>query len=349
MPSAPAAAGRRIRAACACSSGEPLLEPERRMDPRQLAVEAVRRRRDSATGRIGRRRAPSRAVPPSSAIDVAVGDERLDFEVVAPLVVNAARPAEVRGDAPERAMDQHADRALGPAEHARDLGGRHLVDEPQDERPPAIGREAARPRPGALGLGRAGSWLASTSVARRVPRPPRGAPAGAPQLRRRFATSLRAIWNSQTRKVEAPSPSAGRARSSNRGRRRAPGGRPARSRPRRRGGCRARRRRSCTPARDTCDTGRRMPGRVALRGLDQRTIAIEMRDLRSARRARAACCSVHLPQHPRGHFVTPGLRSVSGEPDVDDLADGRHGSRTVVGPETERATRPGRRRRRSPR
>ena len=34
------------------------------------------------------------------------------------------------------------------------------------------------------------------------------------RVRRRSATTLRAIWNSQTRNVDAPSPSAGRARSS---------------------------------------------------------------------------------------------------------------------------------------
>ena len=45
-----------------------------------------------------------------------------------------ARPAELARDAPQRAVDQHPDRAFGPAEDARDLGRGHLFDEAQDKR-----------------------------------------------------------------------------------------------------------------------------------------------------------------------------------------------------------------------
>ena len=98
--------------------------------------------------------------------------------------------------------------------------------------------------------------------------------------RRRSATTLRAIWKSQTRNVDAPSPSSGRARSSNRrrrGERREE--RRVRWRPRRRGGRGARRGRSCTPGRGTSDTGRRTgpgpPGR-----LHERAVAVEVDDMR---------------------------------------------------------------------
>src|SRR4051812_15985441 len=44
-------------------------------------------------------------------------------------------------------MDEDADGALGPAEDPRDLRGRHLVDEPQDQRLATIRRQAVNGKP----------------------------------------------------------------------------------------------------------------------------------------------------------------------------------------------------------
>ncbi len=116
-------------------------------------------------------------------------------------------------------MDEDADRALGLAEDAGDLGGRHLVDEAEDERLAPVGRQAADgpPRGGGLVAGRdvppSTSSGSATSAAASI-----GATGWRRRVRRWFATEFRAIWNSQTRNVDAPSPSAGRARSSNCGR-----------------------------------------------------------------------------------------------------------------------------------
>ena len=163
-------------------------------------------------------------------------------------------------------MDEDPDRALGAAEDRR--RSRPSTSRRRSAgRPPGAGRRAAgrRPaRPRRPRRGRAASRL-DVDRRRRRRRPRRAAPrAGGAGARRRSATTLRAIWNSQTRNVEAPSPSAGRARSSNRGEvRRARPGTSARWRPPPRGGRRARRTRSCTPGPGTSDTGRRTgPGRA---------------------------------------------------------------------------------------
>ena len=119
-------------------------------------------------------------------------------------------------------MDEDAHRALGPAEDAGDLCRAHLLDEAQRQRPaPVVGE---RPH-GARSAAAASSRVTASPRGRRVgiadarPAPPRATPAGRRRrLRRSFATVLRAIRNSHTRKVEALGPSSGRACSRNRGR-----------------------------------------------------------------------------------------------------------------------------------
>src|SRR6185295_10174009 len=44
-------------------------------------------------------------------------------------------------------MDEHPDRTLRPAEHARDLGGRQLVHEAQDHRLAALSRQPTQRLP----------------------------------------------------------------------------------------------------------------------------------------------------------------------------------------------------------
>jgi len=87
-------------------------------------------------------------------------------------------------------VDEDPDCPLGTIEDAGDLGRGHLVDEAQDDRPATIAVEAADGPPGC------GRVVAQYGVGLEVDR--------------------RAIRSNQTRKVEAPSPSAGRARSSKR-------------------------------------------------------------------------------------------------------------------------------------
>ena len=128
-----------------------------------------------------------------------------------------AAVVEIARDAAQGAVDEDPDRALGPAEDAGDLGGRHLVDEAQDQRPAAVGGQAPDGRQAAAASSRARRAALDVERCRRRARRPRAAPPdGGAGARRRSATALRAIWKSQTRNVEAPSPSAGRARSSNR-------------------------------------------------------------------------------------------------------------------------------------
>ena len=116
-------------------------------------------------------------------------------------------------------MDEDPNGALGPAEDAGDLGGRHLLDEAQDDRAAAVGGQSPDGPP------RRGGLVADRGAALDVERVgdvrgglDRGLSGGAGASARWFATTLRAIRKSQTRNVEAPSPSAGRARSSNRSR-----------------------------------------------------------------------------------------------------------------------------------
>ncbi len=84
-------------------------------------------------------------------VQVAVGDERVDLGVVAHargVVVGrapVALAAELPGDGAQRAVDEDADRALRAAEHAGDLRGAHLLDEPEREgAPPVVGQGAHR-------------------------------------------------------------------------------------------------------------------------------------------------------------------------------------------------------------
>ena len=175
-------------------------------------------------------------------------------------------PAEVAGDGPQGAMDEDADGALGAAEDAGDLGGAHLVDEAQHDRPPAVCRQAADGAPGGRGLvaggpsrprRRAGSAtiapVASSSTAAGWRRADR----------RSFATTFRAIRKSQTGMssalaVRRPGPLIEPLQV-----REGCQERPLRWRPRRRDGRRARSRRSCTPGQGTADRGRRTaPGRA---------------------------------------------------------------------------------------
>ena len=113
----------------------------------------------------------------------------------------------------QRTVNQHARGALRPAEHLADLARRHLVDEAQHERAPAIGRQSldVLPRRAAsstrlVGRGRTSS-VAGYSSARSI---------GAVGWRRvrRFSldSALRAIWKSHTRKLlSGPSSARGSA------------------------------------------------------------------------------------------------------------------------------------------
>ena len=111
-------------------------------------------------------------------------------------------------------MDEHPHGALGPAEDAGDLRRAHLVDEAQRERRGA-GRRAAPGGRAAPRRPRRGSRPRPRGRCRRRWRGPHRAPpramrrAGAGGVRRSLATMLRAIRNSQTRKVDASGPSSG--------------------------------------------------------------------------------------------------------------------------------------------
>ena len=183
---------------------------------------SVARRRG---GRRGRRPAPGRGRPcrraggPQQRLEVAVGDERLDLADVGDTRTSRAvtcgrrrgRRATLRSARWIRTRTAPSDRPRTPAISAV----RQLVDEAQDHGLAAVAGQAPDGAPGRARPRRGGPPSASRSSGSddRPPRP-RAAPraargAGAP------GDSLRAIWNSQTRNVEAPSPSAGWARSSN--------------------------------------------------------------------------------------------------------------------------------------
>ena len=117
-------------------------------------------------------------------------------------------------------MQEHPDGALGAAEDARDLRGRQLVDEAQHDGAAAVVGQAADRAPwpprhrrgGRVGLDVLGIDDRKTRCDRRLQ-----AVAGRRRLvRRSLAITLRAIRNSHTLNVDAPSPSPARARSSNR-------------------------------------------------------------------------------------------------------------------------------------
>jgi hypothetical protein len=108
-------------------------------------------------------------------------------------------------------MDQDADGGLGATEDARDLGRRHLVDEPQDERPTPVPGQAAHGVPGGPGLGVAnGAALDVEGIGEdgrgRVVELGGGMAACPPAL----------VRDDVTGDLDAPSPSAGRARASKR-------------------------------------------------------------------------------------------------------------------------------------
>src|SRR4051812_48616648 len=57
-------------------------------------------------------------------------------------VAVAVAVVEVAGDASKRPMDEDPDRSLGTPQDARDLGGRHLVNETKDECAAAVAGKA---------------------------------------------------------------------------------------------------------------------------------------------------------------------------------------------------------------
>ena len=168
-----------------------------------------------------------------------------------------------------------SDRPRTPAISARG----HLVDEAQDERPPAI---AGQPADGAPGRGRPRrAATASASRSSGVGDVGRGlerrlgmaAPAGGgarPRRCGRSGTARRGTSRRPRRRPAGPAPRTGRGWSARRGT-------SARWRPPPRDGRAARRTRSCTPGRGTSDTGPRTgpgppgpPRRADDRGRDGR-------------------------------------------------------------------------------
>ncbi len=329
--------GRRPRAAGPRTGNGTIVSSGRRHAARRSLAAASPSRAASASSnrnegwRRGRSRASRSAVAASSAdgqpggqvrrargtagvrgqerFEIAVRDQRVDVpESRLPVARrdpgHRAPIGQVARDAAQGPMDQDADRTLGAAEDARDLRGGHLVDEAQDDRPGAGRRGGARRPAMAVAVASCRATVASTSMRTGDDRrPPRAVPRDGPRRRRRrSATTLRAIWKSQTRKVEAPSPSAGRARSSNR--------------PRfvERGQERALRGvlRLVVIAElvvgEAVHLGEVLPveglepGRVRLGRLDEATIAVEVGQPRA--HPPPACPT--LPNAATGHGVTPG-------------------------------------------
>ena len=171
-------------------------------------------------------------------------------------------PVELPGHGPERAVDEDADGPLRLAEDARDLGGRHLLDEPEDDGSAAIRGQARTARhasrassriaaPPSTSIGSATCAAASIGAVGRRRRSAAG-------WRRRCARSGRARRGTSRRRRRRPDGPAPRTGRGSRGRR----GRSARLRLRLRGGLPARSRRSCRSGRDSVDRGHRTrPGR----------------------------------------------------------------------------------------
>ena len=126
-------------------------------------------------------------------LEIAIGHERVDV-VAVPTgegVGHRVAVVEVARHAPQRPVDEHPDGALGPAEDAGDLRGRHLVDEAQDERPAAIlGQPRDRPPRCSRGIVAFGVALAGRPARRRSPRPRAGPPGGGGARRRRFGDDV---------------------------------------------------------------------------------------------------------------------------------------------------------------
>ena len=223
---APAAAGRRIRAAWVARRAA--RASSNRNDGWKRGRSRARRvggPHGAASGRsagaVGPRSAP-RAWAARSRLEIAVGDERLD---------RRGRPVRASGRSPVTAAGRRgrARRCAGrggsgPGPRPRSDPGRRRSPRSTSRRRSA-GSMARRRSSGSRPT--ADQAAATSSVAlhgalrcRPRRRPIAAASSGASGCRRwrrrRSATALRAIWKSQTRKVDAPSPSAGRARSSNR-------------------------------------------------------------------------------------------------------------------------------------
>ena len=307
-------AGSAVRRRGARQTGrEALLEPERRMErgagrPQAPAASLERRGR----ARSAARRPPGAA--PQQRVEVAVDQERLDLAVVArvrrghaPSPAPSARPRS-RRDATQRAMDEDPHRALGPPEDAGDLGGRHLVDEAQDERAPAVVRAAGRWRATRARPRRDGRRRPRVERDRRRQRGrlERGlglaAPPPALVRRPRCGRSGTARPGTSRRRRRRPAGRAPRTAAAPPGRT----GTSARWRPRRRDGRRARRSRSCTPGPRTSDTGRRTGrGRACAASTSARSRS------RWARRGRRPPSGRRSSKCRSGHRVTPRPAAVA--------------------------------------
>ena len=209
-------------------AGEALLEPERRMDADERGAEDAAPRAATsgssvASGRgVGACRSTARAARRDSGPRRA-RRPRASRSSGSRRAGAGGRSPRSRATAPERAVDEDADRALGPAEDARDLRGAHLLDEPQRQRPAAVVGERLQ---GAQRLGRlvAGHGLAPRgpwrpgSPARRRARPrarPRAAGGGSGARWRRCCGRS---GTARRGTCCASGPSSGRACSRNRGR-----------------------------------------------------------------------------------------------------------------------------------
>ena len=215
-------------------------------------------------------------------------------------------------------MDQDPHRALGAPEHAGDLGGRHLLDEAQDERPAAVVGQPADRGPCLGGLEPAGRSALDVDGAGQSRRPfertPRDGGVGcAGRWRPRSGRSGTARPGTSRHPRRRPAGHAPRSAAARRGR----AGTSARWRPRRRGGRRARRTRSCTPGRGTSDTGRRT------RAGSRRAASTSGRS-RSRWTSRRSSVADTFLNTGRAIALHPDRRRAGGlavgQPEVDDLA-----------------------------
>ena len=177
---------------------------------------ADRRRSGGASAR---RRVGAAGVRGEQRFEIAVGDERSTSWPSRPAnaPVTASRSSRSRATLRRaRWMSTRtapSDRPSTPAISAVDISStkRRISARRRSPGSRSTARQAPRPRRRGRGVG-----LEVERVAATVAAASSGASGRRRRRRRRSATALRAIWNSQTRNVEAPSPSAGRARSSNR-------------------------------------------------------------------------------------------------------------------------------------
>ena len=287
------------------------------MEARQVAGEPVGGPTIGLVGS-GRRRAAVGAagVCREERLEVPVGHECLDLVAVTSRFRAGHRDGSSRSRATLRrarwirTRTAPSDRPRTPAISAVDISSTKrrierpasIVGEPTDRRP---GRGGLVPRPASASM--------STGAATELGRLERRL-GWRRSRRRRSATALRAIWKSQTRNVEAPSPSVGRARSSNRARFAERRGTSAPSHPPPRDGRAARRTRSCTPGPGTSDRALRTgPGPPAPpRPADGRG--------RGGRARAPLLRPIPLPECRSGHGVTPPRDRID-QPDMPDLAD----------------------------